>query len=189
MKPIATLGLILLLAAPLMTGSPYAGQEMRELKTLSEEDLAEIRSGTGWGLAKVAELNGVPGPAHLLELKDAIPLSPDQVAAIEAIYTEMKAEAIAAGAKFIAAETALEQAFRDGGPDQDTLRVLLNQVANARRDLEYVHLSRHLSAPALLAPAQIARYNELRGYGRSDPCANPPKGHDPEMWRRHNNCE
>ena len=49
--------------------SPYAGQESRRIKSLSEQDIAELRAGRGWGLAKAAELNGMPGPAHLLELR------------------------------------------------------------------------------------------------------------------------
>ena len=52
--------------------SPYAGLEAREIKSLSEADIEELRRGGGWGLALPAELNGVPGPAHLLELRDEI---------------------------------------------------------------------------------------------------------------------
>ena len=44
--------------------------------------IAELEAGSGWGLALPAELNGRPGPAHLLELKEALGLSPEQVAAI-----------------------------------------------------------------------------------------------------------
>jgi hypothetical protein len=62
--------------------SPYAGEQTRAIKSLSQDDIAELRRGGGWGLAKAAELNGVPGPAHLLELKDDIPLNEEQVAAI-----------------------------------------------------------------------------------------------------------
>ena len=50
--------------------SPYAGEEAREIRTLSEEDIRQLKNGEGWGLAKAAELNGVPGPAHLLEIAD-----------------------------------------------------------------------------------------------------------------------
>ena len=32
-------------------------------------------------------------------------------------------------------------------------------------------------------------YNSLRGYSSADPCSNIPTGHDPEMWRQHNNCK
>ncbi|BDW97808.1 hypothetical protein MACH10_34930 [Thalassospira tepidiphila] len=72
------------------TPSPYVGQQHRPVKSLSAEDLVELRKGGGWGLAKAAELNGVPGPAHLLELSDQIPLSADQHAAITALYADMK---------------------------------------------------------------------------------------------------
>lgn len=167
--------------------SPYAGFEGRTIKSLSESDLDELRRGGGWGLALAAELNGVPGPAHLLELRDEIGLSPDQVAAIQAIFEEMQSEAVAAGARLIEAEEAIEAAFRAGELDDERLRALIAEAEDARAELRFIHLSRHLSTPPLLTADQIARYNTLRGYG-SDPCANVPEGHNPEMWRRHNNC-
>ena len=167
--------------------SPYAGFEARAIRSLSDSDLEELRRGGGWGLALAAELNGVPGPAHLLELAAEIPLSADQVAAIRQIFDEMKAEAIDAGARLIAAEEAIEAAFRAGDLDEAGLRALIAEAEAARAELRLVHLSRHLSTPPLLSAEQIARYNTLRGYG-SDPCAHVPEGHNPEMWRRHNNC-
>ena len=63
--------------------SDYAGQETRLIKSLSEDDLEEIARGGGWGLARAAELNGVPGPTHLLELADEIGLTEQQRADIE----------------------------------------------------------------------------------------------------------
>ena len=59
--------------------TPYAGMQNRAIKSLSDNDIHELRRGGGWGLALSAELNGMPGPAHLLELKDQIPLTSDQV--------------------------------------------------------------------------------------------------------------
>ncbi len=196
MRMLSALSLSLALAlAPAMSGaqdhgghaSPYAGLQDRAIKSLSDSDIDELRRGGGWGLALAAELNGAPGPAHLLELRDEIPLSAEQVAAIEAIFARMKAEAIEAGARLIAAEEALEAGFRAGGLEDARLRSLVDAAEAARAELRFVHLSRHLSTPALLTDAQIARYNMLRGYG-SDPCANAPEGHNAEMWRRHNNC-
>ena len=169
--------------------SPYAGMEGREIKSLSAQDIEDLRAGRGWGLALAAELNGVPGPAHLLELKDRIGLSPEQVTAIEAIFAAMQAEANAAGERLIAAEAAIEAAFRNGDLSSEALRDLIDTAAAARAALRFIHLSRHLETPPLLTAGQIARYNELRGYGAADPCANVPEGHDPAMWRRHNNCE
>jgi hypothetical protein len=88
--------------------SPYAGMERREIKSLSDADIADLRRGAGWGLALSAELNGMPGPAHVLELKDRLGLSPAQIASIEAIFLAMQTEARAAGESFIAAEAAIE---------------------------------------------------------------------------------
>jgi alpha-acetolactate decarboxylase len=175
--------------APAATASPYSGMESREIKSLSAEDIEDLRAGRGWGLALAAELNGVPGPSHLLELKDRIGLSPEQVAAIEVIFAAMKSEAQAAGERLIAAEAAIEAAFRTGNLTPVALRDLIDTAATARAKLRYIHLSRHLETPPLLTAAQISRYNDLRGYGAADPCTNVPKGHDPAMWRRHNNCQ
>lgn len=168
--------------------SPYAGQETRTIKSLSAEDLAELRQGGGWGLAMAAELNGMPGPAHLLELKDRIPLSTDQVAAITAIFRNMRAAAIAEGKRLIAREETLEKAFRNAKVTERSLQGLLSEIGQARTALRYVHLAAHLKTLPLLSDDQVARYNILRGYA-GDPCANPPKGHDAGMWRKHNGCD
>lgn len=50
-----------------MANQPYAGQQQRSITSLSADDQLALRAGQGWGLAKPAELNGVPGPLHLLE--------------------------------------------------------------------------------------------------------------------------
>jgi hypothetical protein len=171
------------------THSAYAGFETREIKTLSAADLEDLRRGAGWGLALSAELNGVPGPAHLLELREPLGLSVEQVAAIEAIFVAMQREAQEAGSRFIAAEAAIEAAFRAGNLQPETLRVLIEDAAAARAELRFIHLVRHLETPPLLSPGQIARYNVLRGYGTADPCSAVPAGHNPVMWRRHNNCD
>ncbi|MDE0031958.1 MAG: hypothetical protein OXU75_02290 [Deltaproteobacteria bacterium] len=170
------------------TTSPYAGQENRPIKSLSAEDLAELRRGGGWGLARAAELNGMPGPAHLLELKDRIPLTADQVTAISAIFKDMRAAAIAEGERLISREEALETVLRNGSVTVRSLQELLSEIGQARTALRYVHLAAHLKTLPLLTHDQIARYNVLRGYA-GDPCASPPEGHDVSMWRKHNGCD
>ncbi len=168
--------------------SLYAGQETRTIKSLSAADIAELRRGGGWGLARAAELNGMPGPAHLLELKDRIPLSRDQVAAITDIFEGMRAAAIAGGELLIVREEALERAFRNASVTDRSLQVMLSEIGQARTALRHVHLAAHLKTLPLLTGDQIARYNILRGYA-GDPCANPPEGHDASMWRKHNGCD
>jgi len=175
-------------AAQNVAVSKYAGQEDFEIKSLSPDDIAELRRGGGWGMARSAELNGVPGPAHLLELKDKIPLDPEQISAIEAIYAKLKTDAIAEGENLIALEGKLEANFRSGAVTAAILSKSLDEIYRSYRDLRYIHLSTHLLTPDLLSKSQIARYNKLRGYGGDDPCANVPEGHDPKMWKKMNNC-
>ncbi|WP_141246535.1 Spy/CpxP family protein refolding chaperone [Actibacterium ureilyticum] len=167
---------------------PYAGLEQRQIKSLSEQDIAELRRGGGWGLALPAELNGLPGPAHLLELRDALDLSTEQVQRITALHDDMRKSAIVAGERFIAAEAALSAAFTGDAPDDEQLRALIDEAATARAELRFIHLSRHLITPDILSPDQISRYNQLRGYTDA-PCAEVPQGHDPDMWRRQNGCD
>jgi len=58
-------------------GSRYSGLQQRSIKSLSDEQMADLRAGRGMGLALAAELNGYPGPAHVLELADKLELTPD----------------------------------------------------------------------------------------------------------------
>ena len=167
--------------------TPYAGMQNRAIKSLSDNDINELRRGGGWGLALAAELNGMPGPAHLLELKDQIPLAADQVAKTQVLLDEMRKASIPTGERLIAAEKALEAAFAAGKVNEPSLRNLLAEAESARTELRFIHLSQHYKTVQFLQPEQIKRYNILRGYDE-DPCKSIPAGHNPEMYRRHMGC-
>ncbi len=192
---VKTLLMALAISTPLSTlaqhthgpQTPYAGMQNRAIKSLSENDIKELRRGGGWGLALAAELNGMPGPAHLLELKDQIPLNQDQVAKTQALLDDMRKAAIPTGERLIAAETALENAFAKGSVDEASLRRLLAEAESAKTELRFIHLSQHFKTVQYLKPEQIKRYSVLRGYAE-DPCKNIPAGHNPEMYRRHMGC-
>lgn len=149
--------------------SPYAGEENRAIKSLSPGDIAELKAGRGWGLAKAAELNGVPGPAHLLELKSELGLSSVQIAQIERIYTDMQREARRLGPQLIELERRLNAQFSDGVMDETGLRDLLEQIGRTRTALRFTHLQTHLRTPAILTAQQTARYQALRGYSGQTP--------------------
>jgi len=168
--------------------SKYVGQEQRDIKSLSKFDMEELKNGRGWGLAKAAELNGVPGPVHLLEMKKEIGLNPEQIEKIEMLYQKMKKQAIPLGLKLIELERKLNNHFANGTITEKLLHELLERIAQVRKQLRYVHLSTHLKTPGILTAEQIDLYNKLRGYSSDDPCKNIPEGHDPEMWKRHHNC-
>jgi Spy/CpxP family protein refolding chaperone len=169
--------------------SQYAGQEKRKIKSLSASDIEQLSQGRGWGLARVAELNGYPGPVHLIEMKDKIGLTKEQLLAVEKLYAEMKARAVPLGLKLIELEKQLDDSFAGGSINEEKLKDLLELIAAVRRDLRLVHVSTHLKTPAILTREQIEKYNRLRGYDTKDPCRNIPAGHDPEMWKKHNGCQ
>jgi len=158
--------------------SPYAGEEGREIKTLSPEDIQQLKEGRGWGLAKAAELNGVPGPIHLLELKEEIGLTPAQTQEIETIYGEMKNKAMALGSRLIELERELNKAFARGKIDEARLKRMLSDISDVRGRLRYVHLSAHLKTPFILTGDQIRNYNKLRGYAASGSAQGATHRHD-----------
>src|SRR3954447_20684114 len=84
--------------------TPYAGMQARPIKALSEQQVADLEAGRGMGLALTAELNGYPGPSHVLELADRLELSADQRARIKALFDSMKAEALPLGSRLIEQE-------------------------------------------------------------------------------------
>src|ERR1700683_4683129 len=100
-----------LLASAALAQSPYAGMQTRPIKALSELQVADLNAGRGLGLALPAELNGYPGPAHVLELADQLGLSADQKASVQSLFDSMKAEAVPLGAKLLDQEAALDHLF------------------------------------------------------------------------------
>ncbi len=170
--------------------SEYVGQEQREIKSLSKEDVAQLEAGKGWGLAKAAELNGVPGPLHILEMSSEINLSETQLEQIQSIFDEMQELAIQVGERYVSKEKELNTAFANGEINPEKLKELTSEIGSIRGELTFVHLQAHLKSADVLSGEQIKKYNMLRGYELiSDPCSEVPKGHDPAMWKQHNGCE
>jgi hypothetical protein len=79
---------------------PYAGQENSSVPGLSEAEITALRTGAGMGLARPGEINGYPGPRHVLDLADELALTPDQRAAVQALFDQMQREAVALGNDF-----------------------------------------------------------------------------------------
>jgi Spy/CpxP family protein refolding chaperone len=160
------------LAVPVLADSrstPYAGQQSRIIKALSEEDIAALLKGEGMGMAKAAELNGYPGPIHVLTLARELELTPTQRQQIQAIFDRMSAAAKPLGAELVEHERMLDQAFAETEITPDRLATETTAIGELAGRLRLVHLAAHLETRALLNPAQIALYQHLRGYG--DPAA------------------
>lgn len=169
--------------------SSYAGEETRTIKSLSKDDIVALEQGTGWGLALAAELNHVPGPRHVLDMKSELSLDEAQFSSISNIFDEMKSGAVRQGEIFMRLEAELNRHFRDGTVTDAILRSSVDETAKARGDLRYIHLVAHLKTADVLSMHQIQMYNNLRGYYEDDVCSSMPDGHDPDMWREHRACD
>ena len=116
------------------------------------------------GLAKAAEFNGYPGPAHVLEHAQALGLSNAQRSASEALMLKHKAAAREIGKELVAAERGLDAAFADKTIDAARLAGLTREIGLKQAKLREEHLLTHLEQTALLTPEQVSRYAQLRGY-------------------------
>jgi Spy/CpxP family protein refolding chaperone len=164
-----TLTLVVALAA-LVPGlapaqhSAHAGQQEREIKALSDDEISQYRSGAGMGYARAAELNAFPGPMHVLELADRLALSPEQRTATKRLMDAHKTEAGAIGAKLVEAERALDRLFAGARLDQPGLASQVRMVAALYGEYRLSHLETHRRMHAILTSEQMRRYDELRGY-------------------------
>lgn len=146
---------------------PYAAIADRPIKGLSADDIASLRAGRGMGMALPAELNRYPGPLHVLENAAALGFSQEQKEQVQRQFDRMRSEALVLGEGVIAAETALDVLFRSGSADAASVDAATAEVASLYGRLRAVHLRAHLDTRATLNDAQLAAYQQLRGYNAS----------------------
>jgi Spy/CpxP family protein refolding chaperone len=154
--------------------SPYAGEEHRSIKALSSEDIDGLLAGNGMGYAKAAELNGYPGPLHVLQLAGELQLTPEQAAATKAIEAAMRAEAKSLGAALVEEERKLDMLFASKRVDERQLRSSLKKIGALQADLRDSHLRAHLAQAKVLDAVQTQRYFTLRGYDRAQEHSESP---------------
>ena len=146
---------------------PYAGMEIRVIKALSAQQIADLKAGRGMGLALAAELNGYPGPRHTLDLADQLSLSGEQRTSVQRLFDDMTAEATQLGERLIQQEAQLDRLFAERTASFEALNAATAAIGETQGALRQVHLKYHLLTTPLLTPRQVRRYAELRGYGGS----------------------
>jgi len=164
MKIIAVTICFSILSPVTFAQSPYAGMETRSIKALSEQQIADLKAGRGMGLALPAELNGYPGPIHVLELADRLGLSTEQKDRIKDLFDSMKAEAVPFGAKLLEQEAALDQQFANRLVTAESLKGATAEIGATQAELRDTHLKYHLRTAQVLSAEQMQHYSILRGY-------------------------
>ena len=178
MAAIALIGFMGPVCAADTARSAYVGQQSREINALSGEDIAALRNGDGMGLAKAAELNGYPGPRHVLALVRELRLTESQRAQVTAIRDRMSAAARPLGDELIDRERTLDRLFAQREITPERLTEVTGAIGDLEGRLRAVHLAAHLETRAVLGPEQIAQYDKLRGYGAAgEPNRDHSTGH------------
>lgn len=149
--------------------APYAGMQARPIKALSDQQLSDLRAGRGMGLALAAELNGYPGPSHVLELADQLGLRSEQRTKVEEMFAAMKTETTSIGDRLIEEESNLDRQFAHRIVSPESLRSATTGISNAQGELREAHLKYHLLTTALLDKDQLEKYAGLRGYSIKNP--------------------
>jgi hypothetical protein len=143
------------------SAQPYSGMQSRPIKA----QVADLKAGRGMGLALAAELNGYPGPSHLVELSDQLGLTAEQLSSLKGMFDAMKAETIPIGENLVAQEQKLDRLFAENVISEEQLKAATQTIGETQARLRNAHLRYHLQARAILQPSQIRRYAVLRGYG------------------------
>jgi len=128
-------------------------------------DREGLLGGEGMGQAKSAEMNGYPGPKHILEMAAELKLTDSQKNSIQMIYDEMKLQAASLGRLIVNKEEQLDETFSKRSVDSNSVREISEQIGKLRGQLRAVHLVAHLKSKEVLTPEQIKAYKKSRGIG------------------------
>ena len=145
------------------------------MSRLAPDRWADYLDGKGMGFARAAELNGYPGPAHVLELAEQLGLTLAQKSRTEEIFARMQARARELGMRLVAEERTLDELFASKSVSPQSLATSVNSIASLQSELRATHLQAHLEQTKVLTTAQKAKYWQLRGYASAD--SRPHHGH------------
>jgi hypothetical protein len=120
------------------------------------------------GFGKAAELNHYPGPRHVLDLATELKLSHEQFTKTQQAYDKMHAEAVRLGKLIVATEKQLDSLYATQKISETQLRTIVGDIAKLQGELRFTHLNAHLEMKRIFSPPQVAKCDELRGYGKGE---------------------
>ena len=160
-----------------VAASPYRDLADRPIKAMSPEKIDALNTGKGAGYALVAELNGYPGPRHVLDMASELALTENQLSTTRDLFSRMQAEAIRLGKSIIIGERQLEELFRARKISEAEMFRLTEDIAKTESRLRATHLKYHLAMVNILSNEQVIAYDRLRGYHPAGGKHQPGTGH------------
>ncbi len=110
----------------------------------------------------IAENNGYVSPQKVLELKEQLGLTRDQVRKITEMMTNHPISLTVKGQEIVEAEEDLNNLFASGNVSEKMLRVKLERIGKLRADLKFIHLQIYIKVRQILSANQINRLEEIR---------------------------
>lgn len=133
------------------------------IRSLPGRDIVALAGGEGGGLAKIADLNGYPGPRHVLDMDAHLNLTTRQREQLRQVMSTMEADAKEVATRYLSALAQLEEDTRQGSLSGDQFLKRYRAVEALRTELGAVHLITHFKTKDLLTPAQVATYYKPQG--------------------------
>ncbi len=146
--------------------SPYIEKKNQTIKALSPHAIQQLLDGDGMGFALAAELNEYPGPKHVLELRNELSLSEEQVKRSNELFERMNHQAKVYGKTIIQSERELERLFQTHIATPDSVERVVATIAQTQSKLRSLHLVTHIHQLRILTAEQNHRYQQLRGYSK-----------------------
>lgn len=158
-------GAVLLISVLLTScaSSPESQDPATVSRTISQAEVDALLLGQGMGMAAPAEINGYPGPRHVLDLKEELNLTPDQRFATSRLVGTTLGQTRALGQRIVDAERRLDADMASGNMTSAQVKARLENIASLRAQLRFTHIDAHLKQKKILTQDQVARYYELRG--------------------------
>lgn len=179
MRPLYVCAGVLFLLTLRAHANSYSEDMNRPIKALSGEQVQALMRGDGMGMALPAELNGYPGPKHVLEHAEQMQLTVEQQHNVTRVFQAMQMQAQALGRDIVKLERTMDQAFAGAHAEDDEIKRMSLQIAELYGRLRHAHLAAHLTVRKLLSEAQLLKYAALRGYAKqTQDHAHHPDAHD-----------
>lgn len=144
--------------------APYVAADGDTAYGLSQREAQGLLAGRGMGMARPAEMNGYPGPLHVLELADELALTPEQKQQARSARERVITEAPMLGRQIVEKELALDRLFRSGSAEAARIDALSQEIGRLRAELRAIHLRAHVVMQRALAVEQVRTYMAARGH-------------------------
>ena len=131
-------------------------------QTPTHDDVQAYLAAKGMGMARAAELGGVPGPFHVLTMAHELALTPIQLQRTQEVFERMESRSSSIGRQIIEQERRLDQQLSNPKTSAREREAALQQVGQLHRALRQVHQEAHDAQRNILTRDQIAMYRQLR---------------------------